>query len=222
MLTRKLTILLLRLPFLVAPVLWVAQALVAVPENRAARTVFLTSKENANNGNNRLFLENSPLIGGPSWLPLHVKVILEDDDDRVAHRWDFVPINATSFATLRKLLMLRAVPAEIRYQSAPLSATTTKINPVDGGIAPTGFGIVLMERTANNNDEDGATSSMERNGATDRIVERANGFCESYPEELHLIQNNCWRFAFELYDHLAVRIEYEDCYEPNESPGVGK
>ena len=141
---------LLRPLFLVAAVLCsVSRALVAVPEGRAVRTVFLTSSSNTANGN-RLFLENSPLIGGPSWLPLHIKVILEDGNRKVVHRWDFVPLDATNFATLRQLLLLQAVPAEIRHQRAPMStaAESKQANPIT--VVPTGFDIVITDAAVTN------------------------------------------------------------------------
>jgi hypothetical protein len=65
-----------------------------------------------------LQLRLAPLIGGPSWLPLHVKVIVDSDNS-----WDFVPLNATSPDTLKSLLMLQPVPGEIRHfqKSSPTS-----------------------------------------------------------------------------------------------------
>jgi len=57
-----------------------------------------------------LQLKVAPLIGGPAWLPLHVKVVVEND-----HTWDFVPLNATSPSTLKSLVTLHSVPGEIRY-----------------------------------------------------------------------------------------------------------
>lgn len=57
-----------------------------------------------------LQLKMEPLIGGPSWLPLHVQVVLDGTD-----KWDFVPQNATNPTTLKSLIMLKSVPGEIRY-----------------------------------------------------------------------------------------------------------
>lgn len=59
----------------------------------------------------QLGLKAAPLIGGPSWLPLHVKIVVEGD-----HTWDFVPLNATSPNTLKQLVSLKSVPGEIRYR----------------------------------------------------------------------------------------------------------
>jgi len=62
----------------------------------------------------RIRLETAPLVGGPVWLPLHVKVIVDDD-----FIFDFVPKNATSRETLQKLLSLQSVPAEARTKWKP-------------------------------------------------------------------------------------------------------
>jgi hypothetical protein len=54
----------------------------------------------------------SPLVGGPEWLPVHVKIVVDKE-----HIFDYVPQNATSPATLTKLLSLQAVPANARIFS---------------------------------------------------------------------------------------------------------
>lgn len=54
-------------------------------------------------------LRTAPLIGGPPWLPIHVKVVIND-----SYVFDYVPSNATSKETLFKLVTLQSVPAEAR------------------------------------------------------------------------------------------------------------
>jgi len=56
-----------------------------------------------------IYLQTAPLIGGPMWLPIHVKVVLDE-----VNKYDFVPKDATSPNTLQKLVSLQAVPAEAR------------------------------------------------------------------------------------------------------------
>mmetsp|Transcript_8790 Transcript_8790/g.12454 ORF Transcript_8790/g.12454 Transcript_8790/m.12454 type:complete len:160 (+) Transcript_8790:170-649(+) len=63
-------------------------------------------------------LKISPLMGGPSWLPVHVKVVVEDE-----HVYDFLPKNPTSPQTLQKLLSFQQVPGQIRYNGAVSSTT---------------------------------------------------------------------------------------------------
>lgn len=119
-------------------------------------------------------LQLSPLVGGPKWLRVHVKVLLVDSSDTV-HFWDFVPLNATSPATLASLLRFRSVPAEIRYQKKQSSGASK--------VMLSGNAVLSKNR--------------------DLVVSRVNeDFCPSYPMDLHLIWNNCWNFAFDLVAYL--------------------
>jgi hypothetical protein len=54
-------------------------------------------------------LETAPLIGGPSWLPVHVKVVVDE-----VNKFDFVPKDAKAPVTLHKLLSLQPVAGEAR------------------------------------------------------------------------------------------------------------
>ena len=187
------------------------QAMVIVPEKKLLRTAFVDKNPLA--GSQRLlFLEKSPLIGGPPWFLAHIKVVLHDLASSVEHRWDFLPRNATELATLQRLLTLQHVPAETRYQSSPISSVAKKRMSIESEIfsLPTaGFDIVMtsleIDQRIMQNGSDGFIngSALHPTERTKQIVEKANAFCNGYPEELHLIQNNCWRFAFELYEHLS-------------------
>jgi hypothetical protein len=57
----------------------------------------------------RIQLQPSALIGGPAWLPVHVKVVIDK-----RHVFDYVPRNAASTDTLKRLVTLQAVPAIAR------------------------------------------------------------------------------------------------------------
>lgn len=187
------------------------QAMVIVPEKKLLRTAFVDKNPFA--GSQRLlFLEKSPLIGGPPWFLAHIKVVLHDVASSVEHRWDFLPRNATELATLQRLLTLQRVPAETRYQSSPISSAAMKrmsIDPEMFSLPTAGFDIVMtnleIDQRIMQNGSDGFIngSALHPTERTKQIVEKANAFCNGYPEELHLIQNNCWRFAFELYEHLS-------------------
>ena len=100
-------------------------------------------------------LKLSPLVGGPTWLPVHVKVFFCDD-----HGFDFVPLNPISVDTLEKLLTLQAVPAEARILPSRYSSTS------------------------------------------EPYVLRAQEFCSQYTKKLHLINNNCWSFAFDIINYV--------------------
>lgn len=122
-------------------------------------------------------LQLSPLVGGPRWLKVHVKVLLSDSDD-ITHAWEFVPLKATSPATLASLLSFKAVPGEIRYQREPSS------NSVKPQLSAET--LVLQD--------------------SEPVVAQVNDdFCPSYPTDLHLIRNNCWNFALDLISYLKSR-----------------
>lgn len=112
--------------------------------------------------NNRVKLQLSPLIGGPAWLPVHCKVVVDD-----SYLFDFIPLNAASTETLQKLISLQAVPATVR---------TTQNNNNRGG------------------DDDDELTKL--------YLERAVQFCQEYEKQLHLINNNCWSFAFDLLRYI--------------------
>ena len=59
--------------------------------------------------NGRIKIRPAPLIGGPSWLPVHCQVIVDNKNV-----FDFVPLNATEPSTLQKLVTLEPVPAMAR------------------------------------------------------------------------------------------------------------
>uniref|UniRef100_A0A7R9W8Y9 Uncharacterized protein n=1 Tax=Pseudictyota dubia TaxID=2749911 RepID=A0A7R9W8Y9_9STRA len=86
-----------------------------------------------------VYLRLSPLVGGPSYLPLHAEIMLLDssgnvDEEgncpdapwrrqrrsgRVLHRFDFLPEEPTDPSTLARLLTLQSVPGLARYRTLP-------------------------------------------------------------------------------------------------------
>ena len=62
-------------------------------------------------------LQPSPLIGGPSWLPVHVKLILRSKERCDDYVCDFVPLNATDSQVLSRLTRFQSVPGLIRTKS---------------------------------------------------------------------------------------------------------
>lgn len=186
------------------------EALVAVPERRPV-TVSTRRRDGPTTVAPRLFLQTSPLIGGPTWLPLHVKVVLEDDG--MIQRWDFVPLNATDASTLQRLVTLQSVPAQVRHQSSTRQLKNDRT--VQTHDILDGFDIVLEEPDSgagSRTEGDVATAAMvaKRRKATELLIQRAHSFRASYREEMHLIRNNCWTFALQLYDCL---LEESACDE---------
>jgi hypothetical protein len=122
-------------------------------------------------------LQFSPLIGGPGWLPVHVKVVLETDSCQ--HKWDFVPLKPSEPATLSQLVQFQAVPGEIRYFESPMINDARRM-------------------------EDDLVPSSAVTSTEDPAVGMAREFCELYPDRnLHVVTNNCWTFAFQLYSFLS-------------------
>ncbi|KAL7557532.1 hypothetical protein ACA910_019314 [Epithemia clementina (nom. ined.)] len=158
-----------------------------------------------------------PLIGGPSWLPLHVRVVLttcpnennEEEEnsnnkkqwktgsirDSYYYWWDFVPQNATQSSTLLQLVQGQSVPGLVRRNHS--------------------------SKLWNNHHQALSSSSSSSFSGTflEWLVQQANDFCqqaysnENYKQEnaihsrgahLHLVTNNCWTFAVQLTWHLVV------------------
>jgi hypothetical protein len=132
-------------------------------------------------------LKPSPLLGGPKWLQVHVKVVLVASGSGETHSWDFVPMNATQPETLVKLLSLRAVSGELRYQSRPARQ------------------ISFSDSNGNDGEEEDNSLRTTTAIATKELVARANEFCVTYSPDLHLVRNNCWTFALCLLNHLNQR-----------------
>eukprot|EP00808_Paulinella_micropora_P011676 g4172.t1 len=61
----------------------------------------------------RLYIRFSPLIGGPSFLPLHSTIYVDDGEGGLVG-WDFLPENATDPATLRRIISLRSTEGLVR------------------------------------------------------------------------------------------------------------
>ena len=159
---------------------------------------------------NRLSLETSPLIGGPSWLPLHVKVVLLSQP--LCHQWDLIPKDPRNTTTLQKLITLQHVPAQIRYR---IYNTTTTGAASESQEQDNGNQVSILEPVPLNTiiyDAETAPKMLDQNMQMliDRVVIdqdqhdlwQAHRFCQSFmvrtDMELHLIWNNCWAFAIQL------------------------
>ena len=127
--------------------------------------------------NNRVAIQLSPLIGGPAWLTVHCKVIVDE-----SHVFDFIPLNAASTETLKKLITLQKVPATVRI-----------IQKNDKSEVNSSF---------NNRSGDGDDDELAK-----LYVEQAVQFSEEYDQDLHLISNNCWSFAFDLLRNIISNPE---------------
>jgi hypothetical protein len=131
-----------------------------------------------------LQLQVQPLIGGPSWLPLHVTCVVDHH-----HKWDFISLNATCSRTLQSLLSLQSVPGEIRY-TCTCTATRTIISTATA----------TATDGTNNENKSSLLLVPEK-----KKVHQAHQFVQNYDNRnLHLVTNNCWTFALMLYWHLLT------------------
>jgi hypothetical protein len=141
----------------------------------------------------RIAFQWSPLIGGPSWLPLHVKLSIEAGDG-TWHQLDFVPTDATNPEVTGRLIALQCVPGDVRYAYSGCSLMGQ----------PLEYRIVLQSEDAVRPWRQQQQKSLVSAFSTTHVVDRAVRFAASYPDRnLHLLTNNCWTFALRLYLYLA-------------------
>jgi hypothetical protein len=149
-----------------------------------------------------LYLRASQLIGGPSFLPLHSQVILEENvmassssgvkQTTVArYIWDFVPVDATRLSTLASLLQLKSVEGKIRF----FSRGTSRRN------------LSLQDELV----EDSQSQLSLASPTVSPFLARAQDFCQKYDnEKLNLLSNNCWQFSFLLIRHIIEPTDTVD------------
>jgi hypothetical protein len=61
---------------------------------------------------NKLYVARYPLVGGPSFLKLHVAIV--NESPAAMTQFDFLPANPTAAATAFRLLTLQTSPGELR------------------------------------------------------------------------------------------------------------
>ncbi len=158
--------------------------------------------------NHRFSLETSPLIGGPSWLPLHVKVVLSSQT--LCHQWDLIPKDPRNTTTLQKLVTLQHVPAQIRYRIYNTTTTASESQQQDNGnqvsiVEPIPLNTIIYDAEKVPKMLDQNMHMFIDHAVIDQDQHdlwQAHRFCQSFmvrtDMELHLIWNNCWTFAIQL------------------------
>lgn len=165
-----------------------------------------------------VYLRFSPLVNGPTFLPLHVEIILlpqhlvnnylqshnyKNYDNTYApstkqpftlHRFDFLPNNPTDPSTTSKLLTFRFVSGNVRYRC---QAYTSKIIPED---------VLMMKQKREDilhNVFQGKTAFFigSKSLSLDSIMRHYDEFSKSRTK-LHLVLNNCYTFVFLFLKHL--------------------
>lgn len=168
----------------------------------------------------RVFLRCSPLIGGPSVLPLHVEVILAEDvdttrrsiDDTIyirktndlthltntypqLHRFDFLPVNPKDPSTVVSLATFQSVPGKLRHRYYNTqNITSTDTTSADGR----GVTIVLPI---------GCIACQDKECGTNSIISTAMKFTNERIDDVYdnlriFLGKNCLSFALDLLGNL--------------------
>jgi len=149
--------------------------------SQPARIILRPPNLQSTTTNPRLQLECVPLIGGPLWLPLHVQVVVVVDDD-----------NSNPATRKEKKYKFDFIPQQATEPETLLKLVTLQAVPGElRCLSP------LSSHTASSR----------------RIVQLASGYTQSYREQspdLHLLQNNCWTFAWKLIQYLDQEMVKEE------------
>lgn len=198
-------------------------------QRRSMASSIQVPEENNDAGNHtHVFLRFSPLIGGPTFLPLHVEVIIAVEDtttvqtkmdtiyirrdksfsaipifkDSVAlHRFDFLPENPTDPLTLARLFTLQSVPGMVRNRSMfPLGFNDESTEAMDTDRNGMTILIPVGSQLNTNND------NVQGDGT---IVSAAMAFkseCSARLfKEIRIIGGkNCLSFALDLLSYLET------------------
>ena len=166
----------------------------------------------------QVFLRCSPLIGGPSVLPLHVEVILAEGvdtgrgiDDRIyirktndltylmnsypqLHRFDFLPENPRDPSTVVSLATFQSVPGKLRhryYNAQNIMSTDTSAD---------GRGVTIVLPI-------GCIACQDKEGGTNSIISTALQFTNERIDDVYdnlciFLGKNCLSFALDLLANL--------------------
>ena len=200
-------------------------------EGYQSRTLYSQVNEQDDNiestTDNHIFLRFSPLIGGPSFLPLHVEVIIivyEDVNNSEEmtmdtvyirrnnnlsstflnkqqlqfHRFDFLPERPLDPSTISQLSTLQAVPGNVRYRRYETSSSNVPNNKSDN------------ESTTNQMDGKGITIllpigsfSCNAEDGISTAVQFKEKYSDTIFKELRIIGGkNCLQFAMDLLSHI--------------------
>jgi len=199
-------------------------------QNRS--TLFQQRFEDREIGDAHVFLRFSPLIGGPSFLPLHVEVIVAvDDSEKIKekmdtiyirkvnnlsstsflkeplelHRFDFLPVNPSSTSTLVQLLTLNGVPGKVRHRIYERISEESNNMQTE-----------VIDTNTTNQDGSGITILLpvgslpcidDKNVSANEVVSTAMQFKEDYSDTLYkelriLGGKNCLSYALDLLSHV--------------------
>ena len=179
-----------------------------------------------------LYLRFSPLVGGPSFLPLHVELILVPvieynlNDRRqkkytdiistnksfYIHRFDFLPENPRDQDTIVKLIQLQSVPANVRYRYCQSDQIIRCFQDANQDESAHFISDAMMQSKSMSILEDRGMTIALRIGTSSAVnnqsvLSSAISFVDSYRseegKELRILGGkNCISFALDMISHL--------------------
>lgn len=186
--------------------------------NEDETSIFSDIEEHADNY--LVFAQFKPLVGGPSFLPLHVEVIIAPSssesgmnllENSVAHRFDFLPLNPENPAVLQQLISFQSVPGLVRYRTINTLESNITSFAADSEIKnnkrqkqinlsiPLGFCQCFPIKSAD---------LIKNLSPIDKAVNFSNDF-QRERGELNILFNNCITFAISLLLHLELTIQLD-------------
>jgi len=176
----------------------------------------------------QVFARFSPLIGGPTLLPVHAEVIIfetdiysgdysityENDGFSVAHRIDFIPKDPEELGTILKLVTMQNVPGIVRHRKFACGSLFIKSDrdSSDINIVPhtriksllatdlsmKKFSIVLPLGEMVIHEDQRMTDIVRSPRCIVELVDKKDGM------ELNLLRNNCYSFALDVVSCLKL------------------
>ena len=144
-------------------------------------------------------LKFSPLIGAPDWLRIHVGIILTDGVDvnqKDIVLLDFIPMDATNPAVIRKMTLGSSVPGIVRIRQKSL----------DLDLDPTLLSDCIITDTETSNIINSFRTSTYIDGKTQESLSLTEDQVDSsnlisflvsdFNDSINLFSNNCYHFAF--------------------------
>ena len=177
------------------------------------------SQRSESSRNVKAFARFSPLIGGPTFLPIHVEVmILETTIDdmqmnsgngsakTLLRRIDFIPKDAEKIETILKLVTFQNVPAIIRDRTLTYGYENDNdeslniLNPINVDFA-------RMESLLQNSvsiEKTNFVLPLDIDGIANIDYMKSLSLCVKSKEgsELNLLNNNCYSFAYDILQSL--------------------
>mmetsp|Transcript_21899 Transcript_21899/g.86936 ORF Transcript_21899/g.86936 Transcript_21899/m.86936 type:complete len:317 (-) Transcript_21899:65-1015(-) len=119
-----------------------------------------------------VYVRLAPLVGGPAALPVHSQCFVDDASSDQLIGFDMLPRDATSPATIRRLLALQSAPGVVRELRRPANG----------------------RRRPRDDDDD----LMFRVGALVEPIDALRECATAESGALHLVANPCWRHTLRV------------------------